>query len=158
MQCFADLGGPLRPGRGLGPAGAADDTAGVPGAMKPQLTANSCGPACGSQLLRESGLDVFQSNLTTGFYRGMTPETLAANLNKFQSGWKGFYAYPSASQLSGLAAKGPFIARIGGNPGHFVIVDSVSAGKVFLRDPAGGVSRTMGLSDFESIISGVVFR
>lgn len=145
-------------GKGLGPAGASAGKAGKPGAMTPQHTANSCGPACGSQLLREAGLDVFQSNLTSGFFRGMTPETLASNLNKFQPGWQGYYAFPTAQQLAGLSSRGPFIARLGGNPGHFVIVDAVKAGKVLIRDPAGGVSRVEALSKFTETVSGVVHR
>ena len=87
--------------------------------MRPQLTANACGPACGSQLLRESGIDVFQSNLTRGWFKGLTPEQLAANLNEFQTGWTGGMAYPTGEQITSLASRGPFIARVGGNPGSF---------------------------------------
>jgi RHS repeat-associated protein len=133
---------------GLGPAGS--------GAR--QLTANSCGMACGQRLLASEGIAVFQSNLTRGFYRGLTPERLAANLNRFSPGFRGFYAYPTAAQLRGLASNGPFIARLGGNPGHFVTVESVSGGTVRFFDPAGGVVRTQALDDFVNSVSGLVFK
>ena len=142
----------------LGPAGASTGRNGIAGAMRPQLTANACGPACGSQLLRESGLDVFQSNLTSGWHRGLTPQALAQNMNGFQQGWRGGYAYPTASQLAGLASRGPFIARIGGNSGHFVIVDSIADGVVRFRDPSGGVACKKSISEFIDLVSGIVHR
>jgi ABC-type bacteriocin/lantibiotic exporter with double-glycine peptidase domain len=114
--------------------------------------------ACGQRLPRQQGFDVFQSNLRRGFYKGLEPQALAENLNRFQPGWKGFYAYPTAEDIAGLATRGPYIARIGGNPGHFVVVESVENGLVKLWDPAGGVARSQALSDFVNIVSGVVFR
>jgi hypothetical protein len=88
----------------------------------------------------------------------MTPQAVAENMNRYQAGWKGFYAYPTAAQLEKLSSEGKFIARIGGNPGHFVIVDKVRKGTVFYRDPASGTARTMVMKKFEKIVSGVVFR
>jgi RHS repeat-associated protein len=134
--------------RGLGPAGSGAG----------QLTANACGMACGQRLLANEGIYVFQSNLARGFYRGLTPEQLAANLNRFSPGFQGFYAYPTAAQLSALARNGPFIARLGGNPGHFVVVESISSGTVRFFDPAGGVLRSRTLNDFAGSVSGLVFK
>jgi hypothetical protein len=59
-----------------------------------QLTDNACGMACGQKLLAEEQITVFQSNLSKGFYKGLTPERLALNMNEFGAGWKGFYAIP----------------------------------------------------------------
>lgn len=136
-----------------GPAG--DGSTVGPGG---QLTPNACGMACGQHLLRRLGFDVFQSNLRRGFYKGLEPGALAENLSRYQAGWKGFYAYPDAGDIAGLAARGPYIARIGGNPGHFVVVESVEDGVVQLWDPAGGLTRSQALGDFVGIVSGVVFR
>ena len=103
------------------------------------MTPNACGMACGRRLLGRQGIDVFQSNLSRGFYRGLEPQTLAANLNRYQPGWIGGYGdLLSEQQLAGLASRGPFIARIGGNPGHFVVVDAIENGVAKLWDPAGG--------------------
>jgi Peptidase C39 family len=149
----------VEPAIALGPAGAsAGREGGRAGAMVRQLTENACGMACGQQLLKEAGVEVFQSNLTEKFYRGLTPETLAENLNRFLPGWRGVYTYLSASQFRGLASRGSFIARIGGNPGHFVIVDGVEAGMVLIRDPINGMSRVADFREFLDTVSGVVFR
>ncbi len=43
------------------------------------------------RLLGQQGIDVFQSNLSRGFYRGLEPQTLAENLNRFQPEWTGGY-------------------------------------------------------------------
>ena len=123
-----------------------------------QLTKNACGMACGQRVLANEGIEVFQSNLAKGFWKGLTPEDLAANLNRFSSGWKGGMAYPTAEQLTGLASRGPFIARVGGNPGHFVTVESVSNGAVKFWNPAGGIARTQSLSSFTDIVSGLVWK
>jgi hypothetical protein len=79
-------------------------------------------------------------------------------MNRFQAGWRGGYLYPTVEEFVGLASRGPFIARIGGNPGHFVIVDRVVAGNVLIRDPADGAASCAALSDFLNSVSGVVFR
>ena len=144
--------------RGVGPAGASVVRSGAPRAMVKQLSANACGMACGQQLLREHGVEVLQSQLTNGFYRGIEPARLIENMNRFMPGWTGGYAYPTAAQLTGLASRGSFIARIGGNSGHFVIVDSIQRGVVAIRDPAGGVARSLALSEFSEIVSGVIYR
>lgn len=147
--------GPIRVGgatKGLGPAGSgAASSAG-------QLTANACGMACGQRLLAGEGLSVFQSNLARGFYKGLTPEQLAKNLNQFSSGFRGIYAYPTSAQLRGLASNGQFIARLGGNPGHFVTVESIAGNTVRFFDPAGGVIRSQDLKEFTSTVSGLVFK
>jgi hypothetical protein len=114
--------------------------------------------ACGQRILVAEGISVFQSNLTRGFYRGLTAEQLAANLNRFSPGLKGFYAYPTSSHLSGLAKNWPFVARLGGNPGHFVTVESISNGIVRFFDPAGGLTKTQALDDFANTVSGLVVR
>lgn len=124
-----------------------------------QLTANVCGMACGQKLLLEEGVTVFQSNLSNGFYKGLTPETLASNMNKFSSGWKGFYAYPDEKQILNLFSNnGKFVARIGGNPGHFVTVESVTPSTVKYWDPSGGVFKTYPLQEFMNNVSGIVYR
>ncbi|MCP3168328.1 cysteine peptidase family C39 domain-containing protein [Myxococcus qinghaiensis] len=149
---------PRRLNINLGPAGASAKAAGKPGAMVAQLTKNTCGPASGVQLLKEAGIEAHQSNLTSGWFRGLKPDYLADNLNKFQPGWQGMMAYPTELQFRGVASRGSFIARIGSQPGHFVIVDKVSKNTVFFRDPAGGVSRQMNFAKFLDIVSGLVFR
>jgi hypothetical protein len=115
--------------------------------------------ACGQRLLSQPGIDVFQSNLSRGFYRGLEPKALAENLNRFQPGWTGGYVpLLSEPQLTGLASRGPFIARIGGNPGHFVVVDAIENGVARIWDPAGGVVRSQALSDFVGMVTGIVYR
>jgi hypothetical protein len=115
--------------------------------------------ACGQRLLANEGITVFQSNLARGFYRGLTPEQLAANLNRFSPGYRGFYTDSTASELTGLASNGQFIARLGGNPGHFVVVEGISNGIVRFFDPAeGGVFRTQALDSFIDLVSGLVFK
>lgn len=115
--------------------------------------------ACGQRLLGEQGVTVFQSNLTKGFYKGLSPENLAANMNRFKPGWKGFYGYPTSKQLSELfTSRGRFIARLGGNPGHFVNVESIKNGVVKYWDPNGGTFKTMPLDDFTNIVSGLVHQ
>ena len=135
-------------------------TAGIgAGGKGGQLTANACGMACGQRLLTEQGISVFQSNLTKGFYKGLTPESLAANLNRHQSGWQGFMADLTQKDIVGLfTTRGKYIARIGGNPGHFVTVESVSNGVVKYWDPSGGIIRSTSISEFTNMATGVVFR
>ena len=129
------------------------------GSTSGQLTKNACGMACGQRLLSEQGINVFQSNLAKGFYKGLTPENLAKNLNRHQPGWKGFMAELTQRDIAGLfSAHGKDIARIGGNPGHFVTVESVSKGVVKYWDPAGGVARSQSIGKFTDIATGVVFR
>ena len=136
----------------VGPAGS-----GI-GSSAGQLTANGCGMACGQFILNSKGLLVFQSNLAKGFFKGLEPSTLARNLNAFQKGWKGGYVYPSAKQLTGLASNGKFIARIGGNPGHFVVVQSISKGRVNIWNPSGGINSSTSLSNFTKQVSGLVWK
>lgn len=115
--------------------------------------------AFGQRLLGQEGIEVFQSNLSRGFYRGLEPQTLAANLNRYQPGWTGGYVgLLSEQQLTGLASRGSFIARLGGNPGHFVVVDSIENGVVKIWNPAGGVAQSQLLKDFVNVVSGVVYR
>jgi hypothetical protein len=129
------------------------------GSASGQLTENACGMACGQKLLSEQGISVFQSNLTKGFYKGLTPENLAANLNRQQPGWKGFMADLTQRDIAGLySVHGKYIARIGGNPGHFVTVESVSNGVVKFWDPSGGVIKTQSIETFTDMATGVVFR
>lgn len=141
--------------------GASGVARGTAGAMKPQLTPHSCGPACGSQLLREGGLDVFQSNLMRGFIArkgGISAEQLAWNMRQFQAGWRGGIVDGlSASQVKGLVSKGPFLANVAGGR-HWVIVDGVRKGSVLIRDPAGGVARSMKMTDFLKATMEVVWR
>lgn len=126
--------------------------------MKKQLTRNSCGCACGQQLLAERGVRVFQSNLAKGWYRGLTPQALAENLNRFSSGWKGGYLEGTRQELLKLAGHGRFIARLGGNPGHFVVIDKVANETVYLTDPATGTNRTITMAEFLDIFSGAVWQ
>ncbi len=126
--------------------------------MRKQLTRHSCGCACGQQLLAEKGVQVFQSNLTKGWYRGLTPRALAENLNRFSFGWKGGYLEGTRQELLKLAERGRFIARLGGNPGHFVVVDKVAHETVFLVDPATGIDRTMPVTEFLEVFSGAVWQ
>ena len=72
------------------------------GSKSGQLTKNACGMACGQRLLLEQGINVFQSNLAKGFYKGLTPENLAKNLNRHQPGWKGFMAELTQRYIAGL--------------------------------------------------------
>ena len=113
---------------------------------------------CGQFVLKADGIIANQSNLAKGFFRGLEPGALANNLNKFQSGWKGGYVYPTANQLTGLASNGQFIARIGGNPGHFVVVKSISKGKVNIWDPNEALEYTDSLKSFTNIVSGLVWK
>ena len=122
------------------------------------MTANSCGMACGQRVLRQEGIEVFQSNLTQGFYKGLTPQDHAANLNRFKPGWTGGFCFPTAQELAGLASRGPVIARLGGNAGHFVVVEAVENGVVTFWDPASKAIRSEALSSIVEKMSGVVFR
>jgi hypothetical protein len=115
--------------------------------------------ACGQRLLDQQGIRVFQSNLASGFWRGLTPQDLAANLNRFQPGWKGgFVPELTAQQLTDLAGQGPFIARLGPQAGHFVVVDAIENGIVKLWDPAGGLAKTVPLGEFRPVVTGLVWR
>ena len=124
-----------------------------------QLTPNACGMACGQKLLTEQDIHVFQSNLTDGFYRGLTPEQLARNMNKFDNNWTGIMAYPNIYQLIDVHNKfGNFIARVGGNPAHFVIVENISTKSVKIWDPSGGVSKIIPTNEFMNSVTGLVYR
>ncbi len=148
------LGKFIRNPRGFGPAGGGGKVIGSKG----QLTPNACGMAAGQRLLRRAGIDAFQSNLARRFYRGLEPKELAANLNRFQPGWQGGFVELTMGQFLGLASRGPFIARIGGQPGHFVVVESVANGTVSFWDPLTGNIATTGAKDFLRILSGAVWR
>jgi len=126
--------------------------------MKKQLTRCSCGCSCGQQLLAERGIQVFQSNPARGWYRGLTPQALAENLNRFSLGWQGGYLEGTRQELLRLVERGCFIARLGGNPGHFVVVDCVADEIVYLRDPAIGASREMPVAEFLEVFSGAVWQ
>lgn len=106
----------------------------------------------------QEGIEVFQSNLTQGFYKGLTPKDLAANLNRFKPGWTGGFYYPTAQELAGLASRGSVITRLGGNPGHFVVVEAIENGVVRFWDPASNAIRSEAASSFVEKVSGVVFR
>ena len=124
-----------------------------------QLTPNACGMACGQKLLTEQDIHVFQSNLTDGFYKGLTPEQLARNMNKFDNNWTGIMAYPNIYQLIDVHNKfGNFIARVGGNPAHFVIVENISTKSVKIWDPSGGVSKIIPTNEFMNSVTGLVYR
>ncbi len=148
----AAAGAGAAPTSGLGPAGAGATESGG------QLTKNACGMACGQRVLRQEGIEVFQSNLTQGFYKGLTPKDLAANLNRFKPGWTGGFYYPTAQELAGLASRGSVITRLGGNPGHFVVVEAIENGVVRFWDPASNAIRSEAASSFVEKVSGVVFR
>jgi hypothetical protein len=123
-----------------------------------QLTTNSCGPECARRLLSQHGISAFVSNLTSGWYKGLSPDALANNLNKFMPGWRGGYTgQVTAGQLSSLLSKsGNFVARLGGNPGHFVTVEGIQGGIVRYWDPATQTIRTMSVGDFAYLVTGVV--
>ena len=102
--------------------------AGTPG-LSGQLTKNAGDMACGKRVLADQVIDVFQSNLANGFWKGLTPERLADNIGQFQSSWTGFMAYLTPRNDAGIySVHGKYIARIGGNPAHFVTVESVTNG------------------------------
>lgn len=133
--------------------------------MVAQKTPNTCGPACGSQLLLEiEGKGVYMSSLTKGFWRGsgLTVESLARNISQFsKEKWIG--GGLDLSQAKHIltvfeSTKSPFIARIGSSKGHFVIVDRIGKNKIYYRDPSGGVAKVSNRSDFLKMFSGVVFR
>jgi ABC-type bacteriocin/lantibiotic exporter with double-glycine peptidase domain len=127
--------------------------------LKPTGPRNACGMACGQRLLERYGVRVFQSNLASGFYRGLEPRTLAENLNRYHKGWIGGYVGILLDQeIEALARKAPFIARIGGNPGHFVIVETVEDGVATIWDPEGGVTRSERYEEFVTMMTGVVYQ
>ena len=125
-----------------------------------QLTDNACGMACGQKLLAEQDVQVFQSNLTRGFYKGLTPDRLANNMNRFSNNWEGGMIEPvNKHQLSSLFNnKGKFIARLGGNPGHFVMVESFSSKNVKYWDPADGAYKSMSPDKFADLTTGIVYK
>jgi hypothetical protein len=115
--------------------------------------------ACGRLLLCKQGVAVFQSNLTRGFHRGLEPETLAENMSRFQPGWKGGYVdVLSKQQFAWLADRGSFIARVGGNPGHFFVVVTVNDDEAMIWDPAEGDVRALLVEDLIDRMTGVVYR
>jgi hypothetical protein len=70
-----------------------------------------------------------------------------------------FYAYPTESQLAGLYSEtGKFVARVGGNPGHFVTVENVTFTTVKFWDPSGGIYKTMPIKEFTNNVSGLIFK
>ncbi len=124
-----------------------------------QLTPNACGMACGQKVLSERGIEVFQSNLAKGFYKGLSPEQLAKNINSYQSGWKGVQALPEVRDIQGLySSYGSYIAMLGHSQRHFVTVQSVSGGIVRYWDPAGGVVKTMPIKQFATNTTGLVWK
>jgi hypothetical protein len=135
-------------------------TAGIGiGGKTGQLTQNACGMASGQRLLAEEGITVFQSNLSRGFYKGLTPSQLASNMNQHSSGWVGHMTYLNEKQLLNLySSNGKFIVRFGGNPGHFVTVESVTSTTVKYWDPSGGVYKNIPTKDFTDIVSGLVYK
>ena len=135
---------------GLGPAGSG------PFASGGQLTKNACGMACGQRILAKDGIEVFQSNLTHGFYKGLTPQDLASNLNRFKPGWTGGFYYPSEHELTGISNRGPFITRLGGSPGHFVLVEEIENGMVKFWDPATNAIIFKPVGSFVDNVSGLV--
>jgi ABC-type bacteriocin/lantibiotic exporter with double-glycine peptidase domain len=124
------------------------------------LTANACGMACGQRVLSQNGIEVFQSNLTNRFYRGLTPESLKNNMNKFLNEFRGgMVDEVSSQQLIGLSTKGGnYIARIGGNPGHFVVVESASAKGLSVWDPATGKTTLEATDSFAKQVTGLIWR
>ncbi|WP_437225942.1 hypothetical protein SH661x_004322 [Planctomicrobium sp. SH661] len=140
--------------RDWGPAGSGSPSAGG------QLTDNACGMACGQHVLGDAGIDVFQSNLATGFFGGLTPQDLAANINKFQPGWVGGFVnrLSKSSILKLYSSSGKFIARFGGVKGHFVVVTEVTADVVKYWDPKGGVCAQMAIDEFLDIMTGIVHK
>jgi len=87
------------------------------------------------------------------------PSILARALGE---GWRGGYVPPDArGALLGLGR--PWIGELfeeGARMGHFVVVDGVSDGVVFLRDPwGGGTSYQMALGSFRQFWTGrAVFK
>jgi RHS repeat-associated protein len=99
----------------------------------------SCGAACARQLLRDRGIDVAESNIRdlakyTERY-GTEPSTLRDALNELHPSGQFKGGGVSPDDLDVLK-NGSFIARLKSpNGSHFVIVDGVKDGKVFIRDP-----------------------
>lgn len=62
-------------------------------------------------------------------------------------------------QLSSLFnSKGKFITRLGGNPGHFVMVKSFSSKNVKYWDPADGAYKSMSPDKFADLTTGIVYK
>jgi ABC-type bacteriocin/lantibiotic exporter with double-glycine peptidase domain len=103
----------------------------------------SCGPACGSQFLKDLGLNVDEATLireskANSFIGGTTADDLSDALNNVQDTFKFNGGVVGAENFSVLADRGPFIANIkptSSGQGHFVIVDEVDGNIVKLRDP-----------------------
>jgi hypothetical protein len=134
---------------------------GTPGAMVMQKTENACAAACAQQLLSENGVTVSQSNLALRSIwmqgKGLDFKSLAQTMNEFHpAGWRG--GFVPEEQLPLVAARGPFIARVGGKRGHAVIVDTMAVDTVHVRDPASGMKGTISLKEFLDLYSGAIFK
>jgi predicted double-glycine peptidase len=108
-----------------------------------QVAENGCGASCGQALLKGMGVEASQAAiaklaLMDFGVKGIQSGNLAGALSTLSGkSWVGgMVDVPTFSQLSG---KGPLIALL--NPaapmGHYVVVDSMAAGRLAIRDPYG---------------------
>lgn len=131
-----------------------------------QIHPLSCGPASGQMLLKNEGIDLFQSRLALlqGSV-GTDASRLAKVMNEVQgtTRWSGRFASDglpgNARKLFELFNKnGPFSAILfsrGMGVPHMVVVDGLEGvGKVLIRDPAGGVRYTMAWDEFTRVWTG----
>ncbi|MDC9604584.1 DUF637 domain-containing protein [Xenorhabdus griffiniae] len=132
-----------------------------------QKTPTGCGGACGEMLLKDRNItDVNQTKLGGGL---KSPEELARDLNKHDTGWQGgFVGWENFDNLNKLGSWSAIIWDQGSKIGHFVVVTGVDAktGHVLIKDPwkggrkgEGGTSYKMTETDFMNAWSGnAVFK
>jgi uncharacterized protein len=120
-----------------------------------QQRENTCGLAVIANLLRWAGRDVTERALLEDIEldpRGLNLEGFARLATVH--GLRGAWFRVDASSLEGLSA--PFVAQLRLEQGHFVIVQRVYNGYVYVADPLRG-NNLYPLERFRSVWTGRVF-
>ncbi|MFB8796557.1 MAG: RHS repeat-associated core domain-containing protein [Microcoleus sp.] len=118
-----------------------------------QLTTNACGPACAQMILRDLGVNVFQSQVAAEMGTVLShPEILAMALTRLDnpgSLWRGVGV--TEESINGLNNTGSWIAMMkGSRVNHWIIVDGFDGSKknLLIRDPWEGTKYTISFKNF----------
>jgi ABC-type bacteriocin/lantibiotic exporter with double-glycine peptidase domain len=117
--------------------------------MVKQALPMSCGAACVRQLLLDAGMDIAESALREEAHfdpvSGIDGRALALVLERHLGPSRYAAGSVPPDQLELLARTVPFLALVRAPGRHWIIVDGLDEEHVYVRDPAGPETASVGL-------------